>query len=427
MAKQVFMKTIIPGDRGILVQYLQLALTRAGYVTRTDGIFGPATCRILNSFLGAETNCTVTQEVWNRLIPYLRGYTKHTVVNGDTLWQIAGMHRTQVDHILRANPGIDPNRLIPGTILYVPFSFPLVPTNVPYTSVLTTYLLEGMAVRYPFLTVEPIGGSVMGRSILGMRIGTGEKEVFYNASFHANESITTPLLLKFAEDYAQAYAAGGQFMGVDAAWLYQEYELNLVPLVNPDGVDLVNGLLTEGVYYEQAQKIAADYPQIPFPSGWKANINGVDLNLQFPAGWENAKATKFAQGYTSPAPRDYVGEAPLTEPESRAVAEFTKSRDFQLILAYHTQGEVIYWKYLNYNPVHSREIADYFASVSGYAVEETPIVSGYAGYKDWFIMTYDRPGYTIEAGLGQNPLPMSQFGQIYQDNRGILLGGMTQI
>ena len=54
-------------------------------------------------------------------------------------------------------------------------------------------------------------------------------------------------------------------------------------------------------------------------------------------------------------------------------------------------------------------------------------MSGYAGYKDWFIMNYDRPGYTVEAGLGENPLPMSQFAQIYEDNKEILLGGMTQI
>ena len=66
-------------------------------------------------------------------------------------------------------------------------------------------------------------------------------------------------------------------------------------------------------------------------------------------------------------------------------------------------------------------------SLSGYAVEETPTESGYAGYKDWFIQEYDRPGYTIEAGLGVNPLSMEQFPQIYRDNYYILVGGMTQI
>ena len=107
--------------------------------------------------------------------------------------------------------------------------------------------------------------------------------------------------------------------------------------------------------------------------------------------------------------------------------QFTRSRDFALILAYHTQGEVIYWKFLDYNPAGSHEIALYFSNVSGYRVEETPTASGYAGYKDWFIQEYDRPGYTIEAGLGENPLAMGQFDRIYADNVGILLGGMTQL
>ena len=140
-----------------------------------------------------------------------------------------------------------------------------------------------------------------------------------------------------------------------------------------------------------------------------------------------AKQIKFSQGYDKPAPRDYVGEAPLTAPESVAVYELTRENDFLLILAYHTQGEVIYWKYLDYEPARSKEIADYFGRVSGYAVEETPGASGYAGYKDWFIKEYDRPGYTIEAGMGENPLPMTQFERIYHDNKGILVGGMMQL
>ena len=69
----------------------------------------------------------------------------------------------------------------------------------------------------------------------------------------------------------------------------------------------------------------------------------------------------------------------------------------------------------------------YFVQVSGYTVEETPYASGNAGYKDWFILQYDRPGYTIEAGYGENPLPIEDFPDIYRRNTGILTGGMTQI
>lgn len=302
-----------------------------------------------------------------------------------------------------------------------------VPEEAPYTSFLNRYVVEELHRQYPFLQIGSIGRSVMGKEIPYLRIGTGATQVFYNASFHANESITTPVLLKFAEEYAKAYADNTDLYGVSAMELYTNYQLYIVPMVNPDGVDLVNGALTNGRYYRNAREIGAAYPTIPFPAGWKANIEGIDLNLQFPAGWEHAKEIKFAQGYTSPAPRDYVGSAPLVAPESAAVYQFTREHDFSLILAYHTQGEVIYWKYLDYEPDRSYEIARYFGEVSGYTVEETPQQSGYAGYKDWFIQEYNRPGYTIEAGIGENPLPMSQFAEIYEANRGILLGGMTQV
>ena len=303
----------------------------------------------------------------------------------------------------------------------------IVEATAPYTSSRNREEIAALHARYPFIETGSIGRSVMGRELLYLKIGNGGTEVCYSASFHANESITTPILLRFAEEYGMAYESGSTILGVPAKELYDRYTLFLIPMVNPDGVDLVNGALREGNYYKQAQSIAADYPAIPFPQGWKANIEGIDLNLQFPAGWENARTIKFAQGYTGPAPRDYVGSAPLVTPESVAVYEFTRAHEFALILAYHTQGEVIYWKYLDYDPPRSYEIALYFGEVSGYAVETTPTESGYAGYKDWFIQDYDRPGYTIEVGLGENPLPMTQFEAIYTVNRGILLGGMTQV
>ena len=77
---------------------------------------------------------------------------------------------------------------------------------------------------------------------------------------------------------------------------------------------------------------------------------------------------------------------------------------------------MIYWRYLDYEPPESRNIAGSFSAVSGYAVEETPYLSGFAGYKDWFIQAFDRPGYTVEAGRGQNPLPLSQLDDMYEKN-----------
>ena len=151
----------------------------------------------------------------------------------------------------------------------------------------------------------------------------------------------------------------------------------------------------------------------------------MDLNLNYPAGWENAREIKFSQGYTRPGPRDYVGQAPLDQRESAAMARYTRLLEPRLTLAYHSQGEVIYWKYLDMEPPGARAIGERFAEVSGYALDDTPYASGFAGYKDWFILRWNRPGYTVEVGSGANPLPLSQFDEIYEANLGILTLGMV--
>lgn len=278
---------------------------------------------------------------------------------------------------------------------------------------------------YPFLEIGSIGYSVLGKSIPYIRIGRGQKEVFYNASFHANEWITTPVLMKFIEDYAAQYALNGNLGQFSARQIFNAVSLYVVPMVNPDGVDLVTGGLQAGDNpYKNAQIIASEFPNIPFPSGWKANIDGVDLNLQFPAGWQQAKEIKYSQGYNKPAPRDFVGEGPLVAREALAVYNFTLQHNFRLVIAYHTQGQEIYWTFQNYNPPMAQFIGEQFSRLSGYELAEVPYNSSFAGYKDWFIQNYNRPGYTIEAGIGQNPLPIEQFSEIYRDNFGILLYGL---
>ena len=305
----------------------------------------------------------------------------------------------------------------------VPLSFPVTPATIRYSSALIAYVVRGLFARYPFLRAGVIGRSVLGQPIWAINFGKGERRVLYNAGHHANEWITVPLLLKFAEDLAEAYATGGDIYGFPAAELFAGASVTLVPALNPDGIDLVTGALDSGPAFALARSIAQNYPGIPFPSGWKANIRGIDLNLQYPAAWERAREIKFAQGFTAPAPRDYVGTAPLSAPESRAMYNFTLALLPELTLSYHTQGEVIYWQFLNYDPPGARAIGERFSRSSGYSLEETPYASSFAGYKDWTIQSFNRPGYTIEAGLGVSPLSLSQFDKIYEDNLGILTLG----
>lgn len=421
------MNTLRIGSTGPQVEFLQLALYRSGNDPGTiDGIFGANTQQALKNFQsqnGLTADGIAGPRTWSSLTPYMTGYIQYTIRRGDTFYQLAKRYGTDVSAIETANPSLDPFQLQIGTRIRIPLPFPVVPTNIRFTYTVLTYCIQGLQARYPFLEVGTSGKSVMGKNLYYLRLGTGENHVCYNAAHHANEWITTPLVLYYAEEFLQAVAAGTAISGLDAQTLYTQSSQYIIPMVNPDGVDLVTGELQSGNFYRQALSYANNYPDIFFPSGWKANIQGVDLNLQYPAGWEQAKEIKFAQGYVSPAPRDYVGTGPLTAPESLAMYRFTRQHHFRLTLSYHIQGQVIYWKFLDYLPPNSYEIGLQFSSASGYALETTPDTSGYAGYKDWFIQDYNQPGYTIEAGAGTNPLPLDQFAQIYRDNLGILALG----
>ena len=145
------------------------------------------------------------------------------------------------------------------------------------------------------------------------------------------------------------------------------------------------------------------------------------MNLQYAAGWLIAREIKFSEGFDRPAPRDYVGRAPLNQRETIALADYTERIDPTLVLAYHTQGKVIYWQFRDYQVPGARALGEEFARLSGYELSEVPYESSFAGYKDWFIQNFRRPGFTIEVGAGENPLPLTQFPEIYRDNLGILV------
>ncbi len=273
--------------------------------------------------------------------------------------------------------------------------------------------MNRLAGKYAFATLSEFGKSVMGNPLLFICVGNGSRRVLYSASHHANEWISSLVLLKFMDELLGKSRTNEQIGGFSAKELLNKTTLCFAPLINPDGVDLVLEKLIGGKYYEQAKKIAGNYPSIPFPSGWKANIEGTDLNLQYPANWEKAKQIKYGLGFTNPAPRDYVGPAPLSAPESRALANFTRNINPDTILALHTQGNEIYWKFADYEPMGAYELGLKLAAASGYKLSNTPPVSDNAGYKDWFIQDFGRPGYTVEMGLGASPLPLSQFSSIY--------------
>ncbi|HRR90561.1 MAG TPA: M14 family metallocarboxypeptidase, partial [Eubacteriales bacterium] len=271
--------------------------------------------------------------------------------------------------------------------------------------------------------VGSAGKSSLGRDLTYIRLGTGPNQVFYNGAHHSLEWITSPLLMKFIEEFSRAYVLGETMsFGYNPRSIWNASSIYIIPMVNPDGVDLVlNGLSPANPNYNNL--IRWNNGSADFSANWQANNNGVDLNHNYNAAWQLSKDAEAAYGVTGPGPTRYSGTAPESEPESRAVADFTRAHDFRLVIAYHTQGRVIYWDFMDMAPPEARIIAQAFSRASGYALDQTEGIASYAGYKDWFIQDFARPGFTIEVGLGVNPLPISQFDTIYAENLQVLLLG----
>lgn len=345
--------------------------------------------------------------------------SEHKIVPGDTLWKLAKSRTLVVDALLLVNPGMIAESLQVGQTIRLPERVikPIVNGKRVYKSEDMMKDIEKLKSIYPFLRTTSIGQSVLGKDLLELGIGRGAKRVHWNGSFHANEWITTNVIMTLLNDFLLAYTNSTPIRGFYIEPFYFQTILSIVPMVNPDGVDLVlNGPPQQEPYRQEVIKI--NNGKFDFKD-WKANIRGVDLNNQFPANWEIEKERKEPK---TPAPRDYPGDAPLTEPEVIAIEKLTRSSNFACVIAFHTQGEVIFWGYEGLEPPEAKAIANEFSKVTGYRAVR--FVDSHAGYKDWFIQEWRRPGFTFELGKGVNPLPLSQFDEIYQETLGAFLASL---
>lgn len=418
------MRVLRMGMAGSDVMEVQAMLEKLGYDPGpVDGRFGLRMKTAVVAFqrdVGLASDGVIGANTWRAMERYLRGYELYNVRPGDTLYSIAQKYGIRLILLTAANPGINPQNLSVGQRIVVPFTYDVVDTNIGYTYAVLQRDVQGLQARYPFIETGTIGESVLGKNLYYLRLGTGPRSVLYNAAHHALEWITSPVLMKFAEDYAKAYALGQPIGSFSPTDMWNSVSIYIVPMVNPDGVDLVlDGLQPGNPYYNQLIRWnngSADFSRI-----WQANIRGVDLNHNYNAAWQVSKQAEQAMGITGPGPTRYSGPYAESEPESRAMVDFTRRLNPRLVMAYHSQGEVIFWDFENLAPPEAETIGQQLSALSGYELAAPEGIASYAGYKDWYIQDFRRPGYTIEVGQGTNPLPITQFDRIYDDNLPMLL------
>jgi len=246
--------------------------------------------------------------------------------------------------------------------------------------------------------VNTIGQTALNKNLYCLKLGTGSVKITINATHHALEWITSVIIMKFIEDICQ----NSTIFGFNILDILENHSIYFVPMVNPDGVEMVT--------HQKAKY-----------KNWQANFYGVDINHNYDAGFWKYKEIEKSLGITGPCSTKYSGPFPESELETRAMTNFTESLDFARVMALHSQGEEIYYSYNKIIPTGTLELAHKMSDISGYKLLTPVSAAAFGGYKDWFIKKFNRPGFTIEVGSGVNPLPMSQFDQIYIKTAKIIL------
>ncbi len=388
------------------MHWTELALKKAGAENRED----------FRRKMGLTASWGWDYLICRALWPWVPGYVCHRAAAGETAYTLAQRYGTSVQAIRTANRGIREGGLLPGQLLQIPLPCPVVDWQEPFGSQRQELFIDGLQARFPVLEAQTLTMTAEGRPVRLLRLGHGRRRVLLTAGHHANEYISSLLLWRLLEEYCNAIRDNGGVFGFSARQLLEGTSLYLVPLVNPDGVDLVTGEIPpESPSCRKAARMAAAYPEVPFPSGWKANLQGVDLNLNYPTRWEKAKRIKEQAGVWEPGPRDFGGAAPLDQPETRALVELTCKLKPHVMAAWHTQGGEIYGACPD-GSFPDEALARRMAKASGYELAQVPPESDNAGFRDWFMEKFSCPAFTIEAGRGVNPLPVEQLEEIYQEN-----------
>ena len=228
-----------------------------------------------------------------------------------------------------------------------------------------------------------IGRSVERRALFAFRMGEGRPLGIAVYAIHAREWVTALLALEHLK----------RSVPFGSVWF--------VPLMDPDGALLVQRGI-ESVRPSRREALLSLNGGDDF-SLWKANAEGTDLNVNFPARWG-----KGAKNVFSPAPANFVGECPLSAPESRALAAFTLREKPDYTLSFHTKGEEIYWHFHQPPLRLLRDLcfARAVAAASGYPLKEAKRSSG--GYKDWCVETLHIPAITVEVGSAALPHPIGE-------------------
>ncbi len=284
------------------------------------------------------------------------------------------------------------------------------PTNAySYEQMLSD--METLKGQYPdAATVASIGISELGRSIPVLRIGNldAKYHVLLQGAIHGREHLTAWLLMAMADYWLDHGILG-----------YGDVCYHIIPMSNPDGVMISQtGTLNDAqraIYHSDREKGYTCENESAYAARWKANGEGIDINRNFPAGWETINDR------SGPSAQLYQGTVPFSTAEAVALRDYTLRYSFDATVSYHATGSLIYYAYGDHTAANtgSEALAKAVKEISGYDLADSSGIDG-AGYKDWAIEELGIPSITVEIGCKEAALAQREIYSIFVRNYRLL-------
>ena len=281
------------------------------------------------------------------------------------------------------------------------------PVLFDYSTNLKTF--EELTAEFSFLRPSVIGRTALGRGIFSLSLGNEKNSVILAGGFHGSEWLTSLALYLFTERLCKSISEKTLMCAVDPSIAFSQLGVTIIPCVNPDGVEIA----THGIQGAKGLKEFVSSLKCDDYRKWNANALGVDINHNFNAGWEKLRQLEREEGIDSPSSRRYGGAFAESEAETRALTRLCRLKKFRSCMALHSQGEEIFWQYGENTPKSAEIMAKILADSCGYRLVNNEGLYSHGGFKDWFIEEFSSPGFTMEIGKGENPLPKEELYEIY--------------
>ncbi len=301
----------------------------------------------------------------------------------------------------------------------------IVRTDRPYSYEFMKQDIENLDKKYKAVKVKKIGKTHFGRTIYGVKLGSGKQNIVLIGAHHGREWMTSMLLMKKLESYANAHQSQTDFDTISTDIL-DEVSIWFIPMLNPDGVTIQQNELTQ-FPDKHVKRLLSMNDEVENFERWKANGMGLDLNRQYPAGWNELNHQP-----NSPYYQFYRGKKPFEAEEVKALTRFIREINPKLAVAYHSAGREIFWKYHNGRHLkRDKRIAKKVSTLTGYELGKPPRQATGGGFTDWFITNYHRPALTIEISplVGETSPPLSVFDTEWERNKyvGLTLAAEAKI